>query len=290
MTKANAARPRTPRPGSRSRPASVPPSRPAPGLDGPFELSGLGDIADPLLAESGSARIEWAQRAMPVLESLRQRFTAEQPFACLNVTAETAILVRALRAGGASVSLAASNPLSTQDDVAAALATRHGIAVFARAGVDRLTYYRHIEQALTIAPDLVVDDGCDLVNTLHTQRPDLLPGVRGGCESTTTGVIRLRRMAAEGGLKFPVVAANDTATRRLVDSTFGTGQSVLDGILRATNTLLAGKTVVVAGFGPSGRGVADRARGLGAEVIAAEIDPRRAVEAGHCAFGVPPNG
>src|ERR1700744_4942773 len=285
MTKANAARPRTPRPGRRSRPAPVPESRPAPGLDGPFEAAGLGDIADPPRAESGSARIEWAQRSMPVLESLRHRFTAEQPFAgltvaaCLNVTAETAILVRTLRAGGANVSLAASNPLSTQDDVAAALATRHGIAVFARAGVDRPTYYRHIEQALTAAPDLVVDDGCDLVNTLHTQRPDLLPGVRGGCESTTTGVIRLRRMAAEGALKFPVVAANDTATRRLVDSTFGTGQSVLDGILRATNTLLAGKTVVVAGFGPSGRGVADRARGLGAEVIVTEIDPVRALEA-----------
>jgi adenosylhomocysteinase len=280
MANAHAARPRTPRPGGRART-----ERPAPGLDGPYEASGLGDIADPLLAESGSTRIEWAERSMPVLALLRERFAAEQPFAglavaaCLNVTAETAILVRALRAGGASVSLAASNPLSTQDDVAAALAMRHGIAVFARAGVDRETYYRHIEQALTGAPDLVVDDGCDLVNTLHTQRPDLLPGVRGGCESTTTGVIRLRRMAAEGALKFPVVAANDTATRRLVDSTFGTGQSVLDGILRATNTLLAGKTVVVAGFGASGRGVADRARGLGAEVVVTEIDPVRALEA-----------
>jgi adenosylhomocysteinase len=283
MTNAKAAGPRTPRPGSRSRPRAA--ARPAPGLDGPDETAGIGDIADPLLADSGSTRIEWAERAMPVLAQLRARFTAEQPFAglavaaCLNVTAETAILVRALRAGGASVSLAASNPLSTQDDVAAALAMRHGIAVFARAGVDRPAYYRHIEQALTGAPDLVVDDGCDLVNTLHTQHPELLPGVRGGCESTTTGVIRLRRMAAEGALRFPVVAANDTATRRLVDSTFGTGQSVLDGILRATNTLLAGKTVVVAGFGPSGRGVADRARGLGAEVIVTEIDPVRALDA-----------
>ena len=244
-----------------------------------------GDIADPSLADSGSARIEWAERAMPVLQLLRERFTAEQPFAglaiaaCLNVTAETAILVRALRAGGASVSLAASNPLSTQDEVAAALALRHGIAVFARAGVDRGAYYEHIARALEGAPDLVIDDGCDLVNTLHTQRPDLLPGVRGGCESTTSGVIRLRRMAAEGALRFPVVAANDTASRRLVDGTFGTGQSVLDGILRATNTLLAGKTVVVAGFGASGRGVADRARGLGADVIVTEIDPVRALEA-----------
>jgi adenosylhomocysteinase len=283
MANAHAARPRTPRPGGPVGRART--ERPAPGLDGPYEAAGLGDIADPLLADAGSARMEWAERSMPVLALLRERFTAEQPFAglavaaCLNVTAETAILVRALQAGGASVSLAASNPLSTQDDVAAALALRHGIAVFARAGVDRETYYRHIEQALTGAPDLVVDDGCDLVNTLHTQRPDLLPGVRGGCESTTTGVIRLRRMAAEGALKFPVVAANDTATRRLVDSTFGTGQSVIDGILRATNTLLAGKTVVVAGFGASGRGVADRARGLGAEVVVTEIDPVRALDA-----------
>jgi adenosylhomocysteinase len=283
MANAHAARPRTPRPGGPVGRART--ERPAPGLDGPYEAAGLGDIADPLLADAGSARMEWAERSMPVLALLRDRFTAEQPFAglavaaCLNVTAETAILVRALQAGGASVSLAASNPLSTQDDVAAALALRHGIAVFARAGVDRETYYRHIEQALTGAPDLVVDDGCDLVNTLHTQRPDLLPGVRGGCESTTTGVIRLRRMAAEGALKFPVVAANDTATRRLVDSTFGTGQSVIDGILRATNTLLAGKTVVVAGFGASGRGVADRARGLGAEVVVTEIDPVRALDA-----------
>jgi adenosylhomocysteinase len=283
MANAHAARPRTPRPGGPVGRART--ERPAPGLDGPYEVAGLGDIADPLLADAGSARMEWAERSMPVLALLRERFTAEQPFAglavaaCLNVTAETAILVRALQAGGASVSLAASNPLSTQDDVAAALALRHGIAVFARAGVDRETYYRHIEQALTGAPDLVVDDGCDLVNTLHTQRPDLLPGVRGGCESTTTGGIRLRRMAAEGALKFPVVAANDTATRRLVDSTFGTGQSVIDGILRATNTLLAGKTVVVAGFGASGRGVADRARGLGAEVVVTEIDPVRALDA-----------
>jgi adenosylhomocysteinase len=248
----------------------------------------LGDIADPALTESGSARIEWAERGMPVLRLLQERFSAEEPFAglniaaCLHVTAETAILVRALRSGGASVSLAASNPLSTQDDVAAALAVRYGIAVFARAGVDRPTYYQHIGQALASAdggPDLVIDDGCDLVNTLHTERPDLLPGVLGGSESTTTGVIRLRRMAAEGALAFPVIAANDTATKRLVDSTYGTGQSVMDGILRATNTLLAGKTVVVAGFGPCGRGVAERARGLGAEVIVTEIDPVRALDA-----------
>jgi adenosylhomocysteinase len=256
---------------------------PGAGVRGEFNVRG--DIADPGLAESGSARIEWAERSMPVLRLIQQRFAAEQPFAglaiaaCLHVTAETAILVRALRSGGAGVSLAASNPLSTQDEVAAALAVRHGIAVFARAGVDRATYYRHIEQAIGTGPGLVIDDGCDLVNTLHTQRPDLLPGVRGGCESTSTGVLRLRRMAAEGALAFPVFAANDTATKRLVDGTFGTGQSVIDGILRATNTLLAGKTVVVAGFGACGRGVAERARGLGAEVIVTEIDPVRALDA-----------
>ncbi len=272
--------PRTPRPGGRAaRP--VPPAA----LDGDVPAGTPGDIADPSLADAGSARIEWAERAMPVLQLLRDRFAGQRPFAglsvaaCLNVTAETAILVRVLRAGGASVALAASNPLSTQDEVAAALALRHGITVFARAGVDRDAYYAHIARALDSAPDLVIDDGCDLVNTLHTQRPDLLPGVRGGCESTTTGVLRLRRMAAEGALKFPVIAANDTATRRLVDGTFGTGQSVIDGLLRATNTLLAGKTVVVAGFGASGRGVAERARGLGAEVVVTEIDPVRALDA-----------
>jgi adenosylhomocysteinase len=285
--------PRTQRSGARSRPARAQ-DGPAgqPGAEGALAGDGQqvppGDIADPALAESGSARIEWAERAMPVLRLLGQRFVAEQPFAglsvaaCLHVTAETAIFVRALRSGGASVSLASSNPLSTQDEVAAALAVRYGIAVFARAGVDRRTYYRHIEQALgswPAGPDLVIDDGCDLVNTLHTQRPDLLPGVRGGCESTTTGVIRLRRMAAEGALAFPVIAANDTTTKRMVDGTCGTGQSVIDGILRATNTLLAGKTVVVAGFGACGRGVAERARGLGAEVIVTEIDPVRALDA-----------
>jgi len=243
------------------------------------------DIADPALADAGTARINWAERASQVLRQVRERFESQRPLegltvaACLHVTAETAVLVRTLRAGGARVFLAASNPLSTQDDTAAALATRYGIAVFARAGVDRPTYYRHIHQVLDSGPDLVVDDGCDLVNTLHTERTDLLPGVRGGCESTTTGVVRLRRMAADGALAFPVVAANDTATMRLFDNTHGTGQSVIDGILRATNTLLAGKTVVVAGYGACGRGVADRARGLGAQVIVTEIDPVRALDA-----------
>ena len=220
------------------------------------------------------------------MASLMRRFTAERPFdglaitACLHVTAETAMLARVLRAGGATVCLAASNPLSTQDDIAAALAVRYGIAVFARAGVDRPGYYRHIELALgPPGPDLVIDDGGDLVNTLHTRAAAVLPGVRGGCESTTTGVIRLRRMAAEGALAFPVIAANDTAVKRMVDNTCGTGQSAIDGILRATNTLLAGKTVVVAGFGASGRGVAERARGFGAQVIVTETDPVRALDA-----------
>ena len=234
---------------------------------------------------------------MPLMAGLMRRFAAQQPFAglaiaaCLHVTAETAMMVRLLRAGGAAVSLAASNPLSTQDDIAAALAVRYETAVFARAGVDRRGYYRHIELALAHAPhgpDLVLDDGGDLVNTLHTQAADLLADVRGGCESTATGVLRLRRMAAEGALAFPVVAAHDTAVKRLVEGTCGTGQSVLDGIMRATNTLLAGKTVVVAGFGASGRGVAERARGLGAHVIVTEIDPVRALEASLYGFRVLP--
>jgi len=232
---------------------------------------------------------------MPLLAGLMERFALQRPFdgltiaACLHVTAETAMLVRLLRAGGAAVRLAASNPLSTQDDIAAALAVRHGIAVFARAGVDRRGYYRHIELALGEGPqnpDLIIDDGGDLVNTLHTTAAAVLPGVKGGCESTTTGVIRLRRMAAEGALAFPMIAANDTAAKRLVDNTCGTGQSVIDGILRATNTLLAGKTVVVAGFGASGRGVAERARGSGAQVIVTEIDPVRALDASLNGFRV----
>ena len=234
---------------------------------------------------------------MPLMACLTQRFAVQRPFeglaiaACLHVTAETAMMVRLLRAGGAAVSLAASNPLSTQDDIAAALAVRYGTAVFARAGVDRRGYYRHIERALAEradGPDLVIDDGGDLVNTLHTRAAALLPAVKGGCESTATGVIRLRRMAAEGALAFPVIAADDTAAKRLVEGACGTGQSVIDGILRATNTLLAGKTVVVAGFGASGRGVAERARGLGAQVIVTEVDPIRALDASLRGFRVLP--
>lgn len=232
----------------------------------------------------GEGRIAWAGRSMPVLSAIGARFAEERPLdglkiaACLHVTAETAVLMGALKAGGAQIALAASNPLSTQDDVAEALLT-YGIAVHARAGVDRATYYRHIHQALDLAPDLVLDDGCDLVNILHTERTDLLAGVSGGCEETTTGIIRLRQMTAEGALRFPVVAVNDTRTKRMFDNRYGTGQSTLDGIMRATNTMLAGRTVIVAGFGYCGRGVAERAKGLGARVIVTEIDPVKALDA-----------
>lgn len=233
---------------------------------------------------AGERRIGWAARAMPVLTALGERFAAERPLeglriaACLHVTAETAVLMGTLKAGGAEIALAASNPLSTQDDVAEAL-REYGVVVHARAGVTMDAYYRHIHQALDIGPDLVLDDGCDLVNILHTERTELLETVSGGCEETTTGIIRLRQMAAEGALRFPVVAVNDTRTKRMFDNRYGTGQSTLDGIMRATNTLLAGKTVVVAGFGYCGRGVAERARGLGARVVVTEIDPVKALDA-----------
>ncbi len=247
--------------------------------------SPLGDIAAPELAEAGARRIQYSERSMPLLEALARRFSAERPFdgmlvaACLHVTAETAVLARVLRAGGARVALAASNPLSTQDDIAAALAAEDGVEVFARAGVTRQTYYEHIALALGTGPDLVIDDGGDMVNTLHTERTHVLPRVRGGCEGTTTGVLRLRRMAAEGALAFPVIAASDTPVKRLVDNTRGTGQSVIDGLLRASGILLAGKTVVVAGFGFCGTGIAECARGLGARVVITEVDPVRALDA-----------
>ncbi|MEV0159397.1 adenosylhomocysteinase [Nonomuraea fuscirosea] len=236
------------------------------------------------LSASGERQISWAARSMPVLTAIGERFSLERPLdglkiaACLHVTAETAVLMGALKAGGAQIALAASNPLSTQDDVAEAL-RGYGIAVHARAGVDRAAYYRHIHQALDLAPDLVLDDGCDLVNILHTERTDLLDGVSGGCEETTTGIIRLRQMAAEDALRFPVVAVNDTRTKRMFDNRYGTGQSTLDGIMRATNTMLAGRTVVVAGFGFCGRGVAERAKGFGARVIVTEIDAVKALDA-----------
>jgi adenosylhomocysteinase len=244
----------------------------------------------PGLAELGDGRISYAERSMPLLSALASRFRAERPFdglviaACLHVTAETAVLVRTLRAGGALVRLAASNPLSTQDDIAAALGAGDGVEVFARAGVDRDTYYEHIALALGAGgadgPDLVLDDGGDLVSTLHTRaRPATLDQVRGGCEGTTTGVLRLRRMAADGTLAFPVIAASDTPVTRLVDNRHGTAQSVIDGLLRASGVLLAGKTVVVAGFGACGIGIAESARALGARVVITEVDPVRALDA-----------
>ncbi|MCW2881496.1 MAG: Adenosylhomocysteinase [Sphaerisporangium sp.] len=250
-------------------------------------------MPDASLAEAGERRIDWALRSMPVLRAIGARFEVARPLdglkiaACLHVTAETAVLVGALKSGGAEIALAASNPLSTQNDVAAALRA-YGVAVHARAGVDRDTYYRHIHQALDIAPDLVLDDGCDLVNILHTERVELLDGVTGGCEETTTGIIRLRQMAAEQALRFPVVAVNDTRTKRMFDNRYGTGQSTLDGITRATNTLLAGRTVVVAGFGFCGRGVAERARGQGSRVIVTEIDPVKALDASMQGYEVLP--
>ncbi len=233
----------------------------------------------------GDRRIAWARRAMPVLGLLREEFATERPFeghrvaACLHVTAETAVLVDLITAGGGDVRLAASNPLSTQDDIAATLAAWPGVAVHAKAGVDRATYYSHIHSVLDDSPDLVVDDGGDLINTLHTERQGLLPGVIGGCESTSTGVARLRRMAATGSLDFPVIAADSSVTRRMFDNAYGTSQSVIDGLLRATNMLLAGKSVVVAGFGSCGAAIADRMAGLGAQVIVTEVDPIRALDA-----------
>ena len=243
------------------------------------------DIADATLAAAGVKRIEWAERAMPVVRQLKERFAKERPFegariaACMHVTTETANLVRALQAGGAEVHLCASNPLSTQDDTAAALVHEYGIAVYARNGVDRDGYYAHINAALDCQPHYVFDDGCDLVNQLHTSRTELIDGVKAGCEETTTGVIRLKQMSKDGALRFPMIAVNDTDTKHMFDNRYGTGQSTLDAIFRATNTLLAGKTVVVAGYGYCGKGVSDRAKGMGANVIVTEIDPTKALDA-----------
>ena len=241
------------------------------------------DVADAALAEQGARRVAWAERAMPVLRLLRDRFAADQPLggltvaACMHVTPETAALVRVLTAGGAQVHLAASNPLSTQDDVAAALAAE-GVGVFARHGVTREEYVGHLRAVLTAKPQLLLDDGCDLIDLLHAT-PALRKGVKAGIEETTTGVLRLRQMAADGALKLPMVAVNDTAVQRLVANRHGTGQSTVDAVLRATGALLAGTTVVVAGYGPCGAGIAERARGLGARVVVTEIDPGRALEA-----------
>jgi adenosylhomocysteinase len=243
------------------------------------------DVKDLSLAESGLARVRWSDGQMPVLRSIRERFAREKPLtgmrlgACLHVTTETANLMIALKAAGASIALCASNPLSTQDDVAAALAGEFGIPTFAIKGEDEATYYKHIEAVLASRPTITMDDGCDLVNVLHTRHAEQLVEVRGGTEETTTGVIRLRAMARDGKLKFPVVAVNEALTKHMFDNRYGTGQSTLDGLIRATNVLIAGRTFVVCGYGWCGRGLASRAHGMGAHVIVTEVDPTRALEA-----------
>jgi adenosylhomocysteinase len=243
------------------------------------------DVTDLALASEGLRRIEWAEREMPVLRLIRERFERERPLdgirvgACLHVTTETANLMRTLAAGGAQVVLAASNPLSTKDDVAAALVTQFGIPTFARRGEDRDTYYRHLNAVADTHPQITMDDGCDLVSLLHSERPAQVGEVLAGTEETTTGVIRLRAMAADGALGFPVVAVNEALTKHLFDNRYGTGQSTIDGILRATNILLAGRNVVIAGYGWVGRGIASRMAGMGAHVAIVEVDPVRALEA-----------
>jgi adenosylhomocysteinase len=252
------------------------------------------DIKDLQLAEGGRRRIDWAEREMPVLRLIRERFAKERPLkgmriaACLHVTTETANLRHTLHEGGAEVVLTASNPLSTQDDVAAALVTHYEIPVFAIKGEDNVTYYKHINAALDFAPHMTMDDGADLVSTLHKDRREMLENVVGGTEETTTGVIRLRAMAADGALEFPVIAVNDAMTKHLFDNRYGTGQSTIDGIVRATNVLLAGKNFIVAGYGWCGRGLAMRARGMGANVIVTEVDPMPALEAVMDGFRVMP--
>ncbi|MDL1957160.1 MAG: adenosylhomocysteinase [Candidatus Desulfofervidus auxilii] len=242
-------------------------------------------IKDIALAEEGQLRIEWAEKTMPVLRLIRKRFEKEKPLsglkigACLHVTTETANLVRTLKAGGAEIALCASNPLSTQDDVAAALVKYDEIPVFAIKGEDRDTYYQHIEAVLSFSPIVTMDDGADLISTIHNKHREMLNKIIGGTEETTTGVIRLRSMAKEGVLGYPVIAVNDAMTKHLFDNRYGTGQSTIDGILRATNRLLAGSVFVVCGYGWCGRGVAMRARGMGAKVIITEVDPLRALEA-----------
>ncbi len=252
------------------------------------------DVKDVNLAEGGRRKIEWAEREMPVLRLIRERFAKERPLkelrlsACLHVTAETANLMATLHAGGAEVVLTASNPLSTQDEVAASLVTHLEMPVYAIKGEDNVTYYKHINAALDHKPHMTMDDGADLVGTLHKDRRELLSGMIGGTEETTTGVIRLRAMAADGALRFPVVAVNDAQTKHFFDNRYGTGQSTIDGIVRATNILLAGKTFVVAGYGWCGRGLAMRARGMGANVVVTEIDPLPALEAVMDGFRVMP--
>ncbi len=243
------------------------------------------DVKDLGLAEKGRLRIEWASQSMPVLRSIEERFRREKPLsgvrlsACLHVTTETAALVKTLQAGGAEVRLCASNPLSTQDDVAASLVQHDQVPVFAIKGEDKETYYRHIYACIEKNPQVTMDDGADLVSVLHSERRDLLAGVIGGTEETTTGVIRLKSMAEKGVLQYPIIAVNDADTKHLFDNRYGTGQSTIDGIIRATNRLLAGSNFVVSGYGWCGRGVAMRAAGMGAKVIITEVDPLRALEA-----------
>jgi len=255
------------------------------------------DVKDLGLAGVGKLKIEWAEQSMPVLRQVRERFAKEQPLkgirlgACLHVTTETAVLMLTLKAGGAQVALCASNPLSTQDDTAAALVKEYEIPVFAHKGEDNARYYRHLEAVLATRPQVTMDDGADLISQLHGEGQrsrDLVADVIGGTEETTTGVIRLRAMQTEGVLAFPVIAVNDADTKHLFDNRYGTGQSTIDGILRATNILLAGRTVVVAGYGMCGRGVATRARGMGSQVIVTEIEPMRALEAAMDGFRVMP--
>jgi len=243
------------------------------------------DVKDNGLAKKGKLRIEWAAQEMPVLKSIAERFAKDKPLkgirvvACLHVTTETACLVETLKAGGAEVALCASNPLSTQDDAAASLVKNSGISVFAIKGEDTKTYYRHIKDALALKPHITMDDGADVVSTLHKDARHLLDGVIGGTEETTTGVIRLKAMAASGSLRYPIVAVNDAFTKHLFDNRYGTGQSTMDGIIRSTNRLIAGSVFVVAGYGWCGRGVAMRAKGHGARVIITEVDPLKALEA-----------
>ncbi len=252
------------------------------------------DVKDMSQAEGGRRRIDWAEREMPVLRLIRERFEKEKPLkgirvsACLHVTTETANLMKTLQAGGADVVLTASNPLSTQDDVAASLVAHDEIPVFAIKGESNEVYYKHLKAALDHKPQLTMDDGADLVSTIHKERRELLNDIIGGTEETTTGVIRLRAMAADKALNFPIIAVNDAMTKHFFDNRYGTGQSTLDGIIRATNVLLAGKTFVVAGYGWCGRGLAQRARGLGSDVVVTEVDPLKALEAVMDGFRVMP--
>ena len=252
------------------------------------------DIADASLAPEGKLRIEWAEQQMPVLRQIRERFAEEKPLAgqrlaaCLHVTTETANLMRTLKAGGAEVALCASNPLSTQDTTAASLVGDYEIPVFSICGEDRDTYYAHLNAVLDMKPTITMDDGADLVSTIHSERTDLIEHIMGGTEETTTGVIRLRSMATTGELRYPIIAVNDANTKHLFDNRFGTGQSTMDGIIRATNILIAGRTVVVCGFGMCGRGVAMRARGMGAKVVICEVEALPALEAAMEGYDVMP--